>query len=104
VAFLFGLIHGFGFASVLADLGLARGSLALSLAGFNIGVELGQLAIVAAFVPLAFLARRSRLYWHVMTTGSALIALIACVWLIERAFDVPLGSDIINLFAGGAAN
>jgi HupE / UreJ protein len=56
-AFAFGLIHSFGFAGALQDLGLPAGSLALSLAGFNIGVELGQLAIVAAFLPLAFAAR-----------------------------------------------
>ena len=56
-AFAFGLIHGFGFASVLADLGLPRGPLALALVGFNLGVELGQLAIVAAFLPLAFALR-----------------------------------------------
>ena len=47
VAFGFGLIHGFGFASVLADLGLPRDTLVLALVGFNLGVECGQLAIVA---------------------------------------------------------
>ncbi|MDP3225089.1 MAG: HupE/UreJ family protein, partial [Rubrivivax sp.] len=62
VAFVFGLIHGFGFASVLADLGLPQGVLALALLGFNIGVELGQLAIVAVFLPLAFVLRRTQLY------------------------------------------
>ncbi len=89
-AFAFGLLHGFGFASVLADLGLPQGALALSLAGFNVGVELGQLAIVAVFLPLAFLARRTWFYRQLMTTGSALIALTAAVWLCERAFDVKL--------------
>jgi hypothetical protein len=89
-AFAFGLLHGFGFASVLADLGLPQGALALSLAGFNVGVELGQLAIVAVFLPLAFAARRTWFYRQLMTTGSALIALVAAVWLIERAFDMKL--------------
>jgi len=89
-AFAFGLIHGFGFASVLADLGLPQGALALSLAGFNVGVELGQLAIVAAFLPLAFLMRRTWFYRQVMSTGSALIALVALVWLVERAFDLKV--------------
>ncbi len=89
-AFAFGLLHGFGFASVLADLGLPQGALALSLAGFNIGVELGQLAIVAVFLPLAFLARRTWFYQQLMTTGSAVIAVVAAVWLCERAFDVQL--------------
>jgi hypothetical protein len=91
VAFVFGLIHGFGFASVLADLGLPQGALALSLVGFNVGVELGQLAIVAVFLPLAYLLRRSVFYRRVvMTGGSVVIALVALVWLAERAFDLQL--------------
>ncbi len=89
-AFAFGLIHGFGFASVLSDLGLPQSALALSLAGFNIGVELGQMAIVAVFLPLAFLTRRTWFYRQLMTTGSALIAVVAAVWLVERAFDLQL--------------
>ena len=90
-AFGFGLLHGFGFASALADLGLPSGSLARSLAGFNIGVELGQLAIVAAFLPLAYALRGTRTYRRlVLRGGSAAIAAIAAVWLAERAFDVPL--------------
>ena len=89
-AFAFGLLHGFGFATVLADLGLPQGALVLSLAGFNVGVEIGQLAIVAVFLPLAFLARRTWFYRQLMTTGSALIALVAAVWLCERAFDIQL--------------
>jgi hypothetical protein len=89
-AFVFGLIHGFGFASVLADLGLPQGAMALSLAGFNVGVELGQLAIVAVFLPLAFATRRTWFYRQLMTTGSALIAVIAVVWLVERAFDLKV--------------
>jgi hypothetical protein len=89
-AFVFGLVHGFGFAGVLADLGLPQGALVLSLAGFNVGVEIGQLAIVAVFLPLAFLLRRSWFYRQLMTTGSAVIVLIATVWLVERAFDLKL--------------
>ena len=91
VAFGFGLIHGFGFASVLADLGLPQGALVLSLVGFNVGVELGQLAIVAAFLPLAYALRRGLFYRRVVVTGgSALIAAVALVWLAERAFDLKL--------------
>ena len=86
-AFVFGLIHGFGFAGVLAGLGLPEGALALSLFGFNLGVELGQLAIVAVFLPFAFLTRRTWFYRQLTITGSALIALVAAVWLMERAFD-----------------
>jgi len=90
-AFAFGLIHGFGFAGALQDLGLPRGSLALSLFGFNVGVEAGQLALVALFLPIAFLVRATGLYRRVaLVSGSAVIAAIAAVWLFERAFDVPV--------------
>jgi hypothetical protein len=86
VAFGFGLVHGFGFASVLADLGLPRDALVLALVGFNVGVELGQLAIVLAFLPLAFALRRTAFYrrW-VMVGGSLAIAVLAMVWLYQRA-------------------
>ena len=91
VAFGFGLIHGFGFASVLADLGLPQGALVLSLVGFNVGVELGQLAIVLVFLPLAYSMRRGLFYRRVVLTGgSALIALLAVVWFAERALDLKL--------------
>ena len=91
VAFGFGLIHGFGFASVLADLGLPQGALALALVGFNLGVEAGQLAIVAVFLPLAFALRRTVLYRQgVRIGGSLLIAALAGVWFAERAFNLKL--------------
>ena len=91
VAFAFGLLHGFGFASVLGDLGLPQGALAVALAGFNVGVELGQLAIVAAFLPLAYALRRSWFYRRaVLVGGSLLIAALAGVWLAERALDLKL--------------
>ncbi|MGK5047180.1 HupE/UreJ family protein [Janthinobacterium sp. GB4P2] len=89
-AFAFGLIHGFGFASVLRDLGLPQGSLLASLLGFNVGVELGQLAIVAVFLPVAWLLRKTWLYRQVLTVGSLAIALVACVWLVERVADIKL--------------
>jgi hypothetical protein len=88
MAFVFGLVHGFGFASVLADLGLPQGALALALVGFNLGVEVGQMAIVVAFVPIAFALRRTLFYRHgVLTFGSILVALIAGYWFVQRAFD-----------------
>jgi hypothetical protein len=91
VAFAFGLIHGFGFASVLVDLGLPQGALALALLGFNLGVEAGQLVIVAAFLLLAYRVRRSAFYRRaVLQGGSLLIAAIAAAWLVERAFNLKL--------------
>jgi hypothetical protein len=90
-AFGFGLVHGFGFASVLADLGLQPGAMAASLVGFNLGVEIGQLAIVAVFLPLAWLLRRTVLYRRVVLLGgSGLIMLVAAIWLGERLFDLRL--------------
>ncbi|MCP9460707.1 MAG: HupE/UreJ family protein [Nitrospira sp.] len=91
VALGFGLIHGFGFAAVLTDLGLAQDSLLLSLVGFNIGVELGQIVIVAAFLPLAYLIRRSRSYPRLILTGGSLAVIaVALIWFTERAFDLQL--------------
>ena len=88
VAFAFGLIHGFGFASVLADLHLPQGALLRSLVGFNLGVELGQLAIVAMFLPLAFLLRGTHLYRrYTLGVGSFAIAALATVWMAERLFE-----------------
>ncbi|MBV9190518.1 MAG: HupE/UreJ family protein [Betaproteobacteria bacterium] len=91
VAFGFGLIHGFGFASVLTDLGLPREALLLALVGFNVGVEVGQLSIIAVFLPLAFVLRQHWIYRRlIFIGGSAAIAVIAAIWLVERAFDVKL--------------
>ncbi|BFU92503.1 MAG: membrane protein [Nitrospira sp.] len=91
VAFGFGLIHGFGFAAVLTDLGLPHDSLLLSLLSFNVGVEIGQLAIVGAFLPLAYLIRQSWSYPRLVLTGGSLAVIaIALVWFTERAFDLQL--------------
>lgn len=85
-AFAFGLLHGFGFAGVLGGLGLPQGAAAIALAAFNAGVELGQLAIVAVFLPLAYAMRRSWIYRKlVVKGGSACIGMLALVWLVERA-------------------
>jgi len=91
VAFGFGLIHGFGFASVLAELGLPQETLVLSLLGFNLGVEIGQLAIVAMFLPVAYALRATPFYRHGIFVGGSLATLaIALVWFAERAFDLKL--------------
>lgn len=87
IAFALGLLHGFGFAGVLADLRLPPADLTLALVGFNVGVEFGQLAILAVFVPLTFLLRRRWIYRRVaLVAGSAAIAAIGIVWAIDRAF------------------
>jgi hypothetical protein len=91
VAFVFGLVHGLGFANVLTDLALPKPALAVSLVSFNLGVEAGQLAIVAAVLPLAYLARRSWLYPRLVVGAASLsIAAVASVWLIERSLNVSV--------------
>lgn len=85
IAFAFGLLHGFGFAYVLADLGLYQGGLVASLAGFNVGVEIGQLVIVLLLLPVLYLLRNTLLYrQRIMPLASLIIGLIALVWMIER--------------------
>jgi hypothetical protein len=86
IAFAFGLLHGFGFAAVLSEMGLPRGARLLSLVAFNLGVEVGQLAVVLAAMPIAYLLRSTRFYQRaLMPWGSAAIASLALVWFIQRA-------------------
>lgn len=85
LAFVFGLVHGFGFANVLLDLGLPASALAAALGGFNVGVEVGQLAIVLVFLPLAWLLRGTAFYrWVIVTGGSLAIAIAGLIWTLER--------------------
>ena len=85
VAFAFGLIHGLGFASVLADLGLHGLNLALALIGFNAGVEVGQLAIVLVFIPIAYGLRETAFYRRAfMPGGAVVIGCLAAYWLTIR--------------------
>ena len=106
IAFVFGLFHGFGFASVLSDLGLTGEFLSLSLLGFNIGVELGQIVIIALFFPVLFLLRQKKYYSKILVYGSITLMVISLYWVIERVFDVNLGvedflkSIIISILKG----
>ena len=89
VPFVFGLIHGFGFANVLGELGLSGRALVGPLIGFNLGVEAGQLAAVGVFVPVAFAGRKTWFYRAgVLPFGSAIIALIATAWLVDRLLNL----------------
>ncbi len=91
VAFTFGLIHGFGFASILSNLALTVENLGVSLIGFNLGIEIGQLVIVSIFLPIAYLLRRHWFYQRVILyTGSQFIILVALVWFLQRAFDISI--------------
>ncbi|TFV73678.1 HupE/UreJ family protein [Bradyrhizobium frederickii] len=95
VVFLFGLVHGFGFAGALREIGLPQDAILPALAAFNIGVEVGQIAIVALMLPVLILldrltaagceepARAARLVYAM----SAMIALLGSYWLLTRVFD-----------------
>ncbi|MEO1619428.1 MAG: HupE/UreJ family protein [Cyanobacteria bacterium J06632_3] len=99
IIFLFGLFHGFGFADVLAELGVTSQYAALSLFGFNLGVELGQLAIIAVIFPLLYLFRKQRFYPKVvLRMGGLLLGAMSLYWFIERAFDVNL--RVLPFFQG----
>ncbi len=87
LTFAFGLIHGFGFASVLRDLGLGRSSegIALPLFTFNLGVELGQIAVAAVVLPLVWwLRKREAFVRRGVPALSAIVALAGLYWLLER--------------------
>ena len=90
LTFVFGLVHGFGFASALKDAGLAKGALVGPLVGFNVGVEIGQLCIVAVVLPLAWSLRHTRTYRGAFAAGSLAIAGVAGLWFVQRAFDLSL--------------
>ena len=86
VAFAFGLIHGFGFAGVLNELALPPGRLVLALGGFNLGVELGQLGVIALAWPLVRAAERAGLGRPVAEVGSSALCGLGVFWLVVRAF------------------
>jgi hydrogenase/urease accessory protein HupE len=88
VAGAFGLVHGFGFAGVLAEFGLPREALGWSLAGFNIGVEFGQLAFVIPAVALLHLVRKRKPQWtrKIVTIGSLVVIAAGSYWFVERVF------------------
>ena len=91
VTFFFGLIHGFGFANVLAELNLPRAAFAWALLQFNVGLEVGQLLIVAVATTALFTLRRWRGYARVVIGGGSLVAIaIGLLWLIERTANVSL--------------
>ena len=93
IAFVFGLFHGFGFASVLGELGFKGEYLSLSLFGFNLGVELGQIVIIMAIFPILYFMRKLKLYPKFMLWLSVLLIVVSLYWLVERAFEINLPVD-----------
>ena len=101
IAFGFGLFHGFGFASVLGDIGLSGEFMVLSLLGFNLGVELGQVAIICVIFPILFYLRTTKHYARILVYGSMLLIVISMYWFVERAFDIDMPiDDAIGDFIG----
>ena len=88
IVFLFGLIHGMGFASSLNEIGLPPGRFYTSILSFNLGVELGQIAVITAMFLLVIIPLRKRAYYRkfVVYPLSLLIALVAAYWTVERVF------------------
>ena len=84
ITFLFGLIHGFGFSSVLRDMDLPAGALALSLFTFNAGVELGQLAFVLLAFPIIWRAMRTTWQSQLSLAGSSAVLSLGVYWLVQR--------------------
>jgi hypothetical protein len=93
IAMSFGLVHGLGFAGALSNLSLPRHARLLALASFNVGVEIGQLAIVAVALPVLYAASRRKWYPRlVMGGGSLVIAWLAVLWVLQRAFGLQFFS------------
>jgi hypothetical protein len=84
VAFLFGLVHGFGFAAVLKELGLPSSALATSLVSFNVGVELAQLGIVVVALPVLYSLTRTPLHATLTRAASVVILTLGLFWLYQR--------------------
>jgi hypothetical protein len=84
IAGVFGLMHGLAFAALLGPLDLTRGSLVADLLGFNLGIEITQLLVVALVMPSLIVLSRSRAYPVVRTALAGLGILLAAVWLAQR--------------------
>lgn len=88
LVFLFGLIHGMGFASSLNEIGLPPGKFFTSILAFNAGVELGQVAIILAMFGFIIVPLRNKSWYRlrVVYSLSSIIALVALYWTVERIF------------------
>lgn len=85
ITFLFGLLHGMGFAGALSELGLSQSHKISSIVAFNIGVEIGQVAIIFLLYPLLTRLRKTQtLQYRLVPTLAILIALMGGYWIVER--------------------
>lgn len=88
LVFLFGLIHGMGFASALNEIGLPNGKFFTSILSFNLGVELGQMTVIIAVFSLLIIPFKNKTWYRtrIVYGLSSCIALIAAYWVVERVF------------------
>jgi hypothetical protein len=86
LTFVFGLIHGFGFAAVLAQMNLPRSTLVPTVLAFNLGVEMGQIALVAALFPVVIWLSRQPFRRPVVVSASTAIFVVGVGWFVQRAF------------------
>ena len=91
IAFAFGLFHGMGFASLVEGLDVSRSTQLLSLLGRNIGIEIGQAAVVLLLFPGLFLLRRTRYFQGFFIGVSLLLTVVSLGWMVERIAEVELG-------------
>ncbi len=101
VVFIFGLFHGFGFASVLAELGVLGEHMALSLFGFNLGVEIGQVVVIGIIFPMIYFFRQYAFYPKIiMRYGAVTMIFAAAFWFFERAFfNIPVKRLLREIYA-----
>ena len=88
MAFAFGLLHGFGFAGALSEIGIANEQLLLSLLFFNIGIEIGQLIMIPIFLIIIWLLQKVKLNFSVTKLSSYAIGGMGSFWLIERVLGI----------------
>ncbi|MER0440038.1 HupE/UreJ family protein [Emticicia sp. W12TSBA100-4] len=101
IALGFGLIHGLAFAYTLQDLNLSASKMALSILGFNVGIELMQMAVIVAVIPWLLLLSRTSFYTVFRVFGAILAGLAAIGWIIERLSETP---NFITILIEKAAN
>jgi hydrogenase/urease accessory protein HupE len=87
ITFMFGLIHGLGFASILKEMAIPKSHLAVALINFNLGIEAVQIFIVLLLLPILLWIQKKKQYGKVVQIGSIIITLLGAFWLIERIFS-----------------
>ncbi|NNF53740.1 MAG: hypothetical protein HKN03_04770 [Acidimicrobiales bacterium] len=95
IAFGFGLFHGMGFASLVSALQVSKSTQLVSLLGRNVGIEIGQLVVIFVSFTFLYLLRTTRAYPVILKVGSVALALVASAWMVERLFEVDLGTNTL---------